>query len=46
MDGTLRRLRRRGILRIHLMVKVTNKTAIRFYQRYGFQEKPARPRLL
>jgi ribosomal protein S18 acetylase RimI-like enzyme len=38
MDGTLRRLRRRGILRIHLMVKVTNKTAIRFYQRYGFQK--------
>jgi len=31
MDSTLRRLNRRGILRIHLMVKVTN-------QRYGFQK--------
>jgi ribosomal protein S18 acetylase RimI-like enzyme len=38
MDGSLRRLRRRGILRIHLMVKVTNRAAIRFYQRYGFQK--------
>ena len=38
MDSTLRRLNRRGILRIHLMVKVTNRTAIRFYQRYGFQK--------
>jgi ribosomal-protein-alanine N-acetyltransferase len=36
MDSTLRRLRRRRILRVHLMVKVTNKTAIRFYERYGF----------
>ena len=38
MDGTLRRLRSRGILRIHLMVKVTNQSAIRFYERYGFQK--------
>jgi ribosomal-protein-alanine N-acetyltransferase len=37
MDSTLRRLRRRGVRRLHLMVKVTNKTAIRFYERYGFQ---------
>jgi ribosomal-protein-alanine N-acetyltransferase len=38
MDSTLRRLRRRRILRIHLMVKVTNQTAMRFYERYGFQK--------
>ena len=38
MDSTLRRLRRRGTLRIHLMVKLTNQTAIRFYRRYGFQK--------
>ena len=36
MDATLRRLRRRGISRFHLMVKVTNRRAIRFYERYGF----------
>ena len=37
MDTTLRRLRRRGISRFHLMVKVTNLHAIRFYERYGFE---------
>jgi ribosomal-protein-alanine N-acetyltransferase len=36
MDSTLRRLRRRGIARFHLMVKVTNQPAIAFYERYGF----------
>ena len=36
MDSTLRRLRRRGIARFHLMVKVTNHPAARFYQKYGF----------
>jgi ribosomal-protein-alanine N-acetyltransferase len=36
MDSTLRRLRRRGVVRFHLTVKVTNETAIRFYERYGF----------
>jgi ribosomal protein S18 acetylase RimI-like enzyme len=38
MDSTLRRLRRRGVRRLHLMVKVTNKTAIRFYEGYGFEK--------
>jgi len=38
MDSTLRRLRRRGVVRLLLMVKVTNKTAIRFYEGYGFQK--------
>jgi [ribosomal protein S18]-alanine N-acetyltransferase len=36
MDSTLRRLRRRGIGRFHLTVKVTNAAAVRFYERYGF----------
>jgi ribosomal-protein-alanine N-acetyltransferase len=36
MDSTLRRLRRRGIARFDLMVKVTNEPAIRFYEGYGF----------
>jgi ribosomal-protein-alanine N-acetyltransferase len=38
MDSTLRRLRRRGIVRFHLMVKVTNEVAIRFYKGYGFHK--------
>jgi ribosomal-protein-alanine N-acetyltransferase len=36
MDSTLRRLRRRGIVRLTLTVKVTNRVAIRFYEGYGF----------
>jgi ribosomal-protein-alanine N-acetyltransferase len=36
MASTLRRLRRRGVVRFSLMVKVTNRAAIRFYERYGF----------
>ena len=38
LESTIRRLRRRGVVRLHLMVKVTNGTAIRFYQRHGFQK--------
>jgi len=38
MNTTLRRLRLLGIPRIHLMVKVTNETAIRFYERYQFRK--------
>jgi len=38
MDSTLRRLRRRGVGRFHLMVKVTNEVAIRFYKGYGFHK--------
>ena len=36
MDSTLRRLRRRGIAKLRLCVKVTNLPAIRFYEGYGF----------
>jgi ribosomal-protein-alanine N-acetyltransferase len=38
MDSALRRLRRRGVSRFHLMVKVTNRVAIRFYEGYGFHK--------
>jgi ribosomal-protein-alanine N-acetyltransferase len=38
MESTLRRLRRRGVVRFHLMVKVTNEVAIRFYEAYGFHK--------
>ena len=36
MDSTLRRLRRRGVKRFSLMVKVTNQAALALYRRYGF----------
>ena len=38
MDGTLRRLRRRGVVRLNLMVKVTNHPAIALYRKYGFEQ--------
>jgi len=38
MDSTLRRLRRRPIGRLVLMVKVTNRAAVAFYEKYGFQK--------
>jgi len=38
MKSTLRRLRWRGVGRLSLMVKVTNATARRFYERHGFQK--------
>ena len=38
MDSTLRRLRRRGIPRLVLMVKVTNRRARAFYEKYGFRK--------
>ena len=38
MDSTLRRLRRRGITRLGLMVKVTNQPARAFYEKYGFRK--------
>ena len=38
MESTLRRLRRRGIARIGLVVKVTNDKARAFYERYGFKK--------
>jgi ribosomal-protein-alanine N-acetyltransferase len=36
MDSTLRRLRRRRVRRFSLMVKVTNRQAVAFYQKYRF----------
>jgi len=44
MDSTLRRLRRRGIRRLALMVKVTNERARGFYERYGFKQVKRVPR--
>jgi [ribosomal protein S18]-alanine N-acetyltransferase len=36
LESTLRRLRRRGVSRITLMVKITNEPALEFYRRRGF----------
>ena len=44
MESTLRRLRRRGIARIGLVVKVTNRQALAFYERYGFERVGKAPR--
>src|ERR1035441_221008 len=44
MESTLRRLRRRGIARIGLMVRVTNDKARAFYERYGFKKVRKAPR--
>jgi ribosomal-protein-alanine N-acetyltransferase len=38
MDSTLRRLRRRGITRFGLMVKVTNLRALSLYKKFGFRK--------
>ena len=38
MDSTVRRLRRRGVTRLGLMVKVTNHRARHFYEKYGFRK--------
>jgi ribosomal-protein-alanine N-acetyltransferase len=38
MDSTLRRLRLRRIGRFGLMVKVTNREARAFYEKYGFRK--------
>jgi ribosomal protein S18 acetylase RimI-like enzyme len=37
MDSSLRRLRRRGVARLALMVKVANQRARDFYAKYGFR---------
>ena len=44
MESTLRRLRRRGIARIGLVVRVTNHPALAFYERYGFEKIRRAPR--
>ena len=38
LDSTLRRLRRRGVSRISLAVKVSNRRALAFYRKYGFRQ--------
>ena len=38
MDSTLRRLRLRGVPRLSLMVRVTNRGALAFYEKYGFHK--------
>lgn len=38
MDSTLRRLRLRGIGRLRLMVRATNREAHAFYEKYGFRK--------
>jgi ribosomal-protein-alanine N-acetyltransferase len=38
MDSILRRLRRRGVTRFVLMVKITNLRAQAFYEKYGFRK--------
>ncbi len=44
MESTLRRLRRRRVKRLSLAVKVTNRAAIAFYRKYGFQSLRSLPR--
>ena len=44
MDSTLRRLRRRHIARFTLMVKVSNHSALAFYEKYGFRKLRRVPR--
>jgi ribosomal-protein-alanine N-acetyltransferase len=38
LESLFRRLRRRGVIRLHLMVRVTNRPAQAFYERYGFHK--------
>ena len=38
MDSTLRRLRLRRVPRLSLMVRVTNRKALAFYEKYGFHQ--------
>lgn len=37
LESTLRRLQRRGATRLRLVVRVTNKPAQAFYEKYGFR---------
>jgi ribosomal-protein-alanine N-acetyltransferase len=38
MDSSIRRLRRRGVLQFRLMVRVRNRAARGFYEKYGFEK--------
>ncbi len=44
MNSTLRRLRRRGAVRLHLIVNVKNRAARAFYEKYGFRKLRTVPR--
>jgi ribosomal-protein-alanine N-acetyltransferase len=37
LESTLRRLRRRHVARFHLVVRVGNRAALAFYEKYGFR---------
>lgn len=38
IESTVRRLRLRGVTRLRLMVRVTNRKAVAFYGKYGFRK--------
>ena len=44
LESTLRRLRRRRVAQLQLMVRVTNRPALAFYEKYGFRRKRRVPR--
>jgi [ribosomal protein S18]-alanine N-acetyltransferase len=44
LNSTLRRLRRRGVARLSLTVKVTNLRALAFYGKFGFRKTRRVPR--
>jgi [ribosomal protein S18]-alanine N-acetyltransferase len=44
MAGAVRRLRSRGVARIHLVVKITNEPARAFYNKCGFHKLRRMPR--
>ena len=39
LESLFRRLRRRGVARLTLMVRVANRAAQAFYEKYGFQKR-------
>ena len=44
LDSTLRRLRRRRVAQLQLVVRVNNRPALAFYEKYGFRAKRRVPR--
>jgi ribosomal-protein-alanine N-acetyltransferase len=44
LESTLRRLRRRRVAQLQLVVRVTNRPALAFYEKYGFEPKRRVPR--
>jgi ribosomal-protein-alanine N-acetyltransferase len=39
LESTLRRLGRRGVSRLGLVVRVNNRPALAFYEKYGFRRR-------